>query len=79
MRLSKETWKNIFRNLSEMDEEDYYDGTVDWVEVLWLDPGDSSRGEWCLCYGEELFEDGFTSEREAEERLQYLENKLLEG
>lgn len=72
-RLDNETWKNIFRNLEEMDEEDYYDGEIDWVEVQWLDGTD----EWCLCYGEELFEDGFKTEREAMERLNYLEKLLL--
>lgn len=72
-RLPLETWENIFRNLQEMDREDYYDGCVDWVEVLWLDGTD----EWCLCYGEELFEDGFATEREAQERLNYLEQTIL--
>ncbi len=72
-RLSLETWKNIFINLQDMDEEDYYDGYVSWVEVVWLD----GTNEWCLCYGEELFEDGFKSEKEAQERLDYLEETLL--
>ena len=72
-RLSNEAWKDIFRNLQEMDEEDYYDGVVDWVEVLWLD----STDEWALAYGEELFEDGFKTEEEAQERLNYLERTLL--
>lgn len=72
-RLSLETWKDIFRNLKDMDEEDYYDGVVDWVESIWLD----STDEWCLAYGEELFEDGFKTEEEAQERLGYLENLLL--
>lgn len=73
VRLPMETWKNIFNNLLDMEEEDYYDGAVSWVEVMWLDGTD----EWCLCYGEEMFEDGFASEREADERLNYLENQLL--
>jgi hypothetical protein len=72
-RLDNETWKNIFRNLKDMDEEDYYDGVVDWVEIMWLDGTD----EWCLCFGEELFEDGFRTEEEAQKRLNYLENLLL--
>jgi hypothetical protein len=72
-QLPLETWENIFRNLQEMDEEDYYDGEVDWVEIIWLDGTD----EWVLAYGTELFEDGFKTEREAEERLSYLENNLL--
>lgn len=76
-RLDNETWKNIFHNLSEMKEEDYYDGAIDWVEVVWLDPGDNSGGEWVLCHGEELFEDGFKSEEEAMKRLNNLEKELL--
>lgn len=76
-RLREEEWKNIFRNLSEMKEEDYYDGVVDWVEVMWLEGEVGGPGEWVLCFGEELFEEGFTSEREAQERLNYLEKTLL--
>lgn len=72
-RLDNETWKNIFNNLLDLDPEDYYDGEVSWVEIIWLDGTD----EWCLCFGEELFEDGFKTEREAMDRLSYLENKLL--
>ena len=74
-RLDDKTWKNIFDNLQNMDEEDYYDGVVDWVEIMWLDG--EGKGEWALCYGEELFEDGFASEKEAQDRLNYLERKLL--
>ena len=72
-RLSLEEWENIFRNLQEMDESDYYDGVADWVEIMWLDGTD----EYVLCYGEELFEDGFKTEKEAQERLDYLEQTLL--
>jgi hypothetical protein len=72
-RLDMETWENIFRNLQEMNEEDYYDGVVSWVEIQWLEGTD----EWCLCYGEELFEDGFATEAEAQARLDYLERTLL--
>jgi hypothetical protein len=72
-RLSNETWQNIFRNLEDMTPDEYYDGVVDWVEVIWLD----STDEWVLAFGEELFEDGFTSEKEAQERLDYLERNRL--
>ena len=73
IRLSLEAWGNIFRNLKDMAPDEYYDGVVDWVEVMWLDGTD----EWCLCFGEELFEDGFKTEREAQERLDSLEKLLL--
>lgn len=69
------TWENIFRNLKEMEIDERYDDDADWVEILWLDSGD----EWCLCYGTELFEDGFKTEKEAQERLDYLEKKLLKS
>jgi hypothetical protein len=63
-RLDIETWKNIFRNLKEDNEE---------VEVIWLDNGRGSEdnNEWVLCFDCELFEDGFQSEEEATERLEY--------
>ncbi|WZK93504.1 hypothetical protein [Bacillus phage BvP] len=64
MKQSLGTWKNIFRNLEEEGEQ---------LEVIWLDSDD----EWCLCVGTELFEDGFKTEDEANDRLEYLENALL--
>lgn len=67
-RQSLNTWKTIFKNLAEDDQE---------VEVTWLDPGDASSGEWCLHWENELFEDGFATEKEANERLEYLQSQLL--
>jgi len=83
-RLDIETWKNIFRNIREAQEEQekeegieelIRDGVVERidVEVTWLETDD----EWCLCSEYELFEDGFKTEEEAMERLKYLENILL--
>ena len=72
-RLSLEQWKVILNNLQNMSEEEYYDGEVSWIEVLWLDGSD----EWCLCFGEEMFEDGFKTEKEAQDRLNYLEQTIL--
>ena len=43
------------------------------VEIVCLEDTD----EWVLCYGYELFEDGFKTELEAMNRLQELENQLL--
>lgn len=63
MEQSLETWKNIFKNLADDGEH---------VEVVWL-----TSGEWCLCSGTELFEDGFKTEDEANDRLEYLEKTLL--
>lgn len=75
-RLDLETWKNVFRNVKEIVEEQKKNGEEvesDWIEVVWLDGID----EWCLCHGEELFEDGFKSEQEAQECLNYLEKLIL--
>lgn len=76
MRLTLEEWKNIFRNLQEEGEN---------VEIIWLDavPHDAYGNptgevfEWVLCHGCEIFEDGFEAEKEAQERLDYLENIFL--
>lgn len=77
-RLDNDTWKTIFKNLGDMKTEEYYDGEVDWVEAMWLEGnGVDTFEEWVLCYGEELFEDGFKTEREAMDRLSYLEKLLL--
>lgn len=63
-----ETWRNIIRNVSESTDEEYGNE----VEVIYLDnvPG---PGEWGLCHGEELFEDGFETEHDAERRLEQIE------
>ena len=67
-RLSLSDWKNIIRNVSESDHEEYGNE----VEVMYLDnvPG---PGTWGLCHGEELFESGFKTEHDAERRLEQIE------
>lgn len=69
IRLTQEEWNTIFSNLEEMEPEDLFDD-IEWVEILWSDSDD----EWMLCYGEELFEDGFKTENEAIQRLKQLED-----
>lgn len=69
IRLSQNEWNVIFNNLEHLETEDLFDN-IEWVEILWSD----SDNEWMLCYGEELFEDGFKTENEAIERLRELEN-----
>ena len=66
-RLNLETWENIFRNTQEENEE---------IEIVWLD-NVGKDDEWCLCADCELFEDGFKTEEEARERLEYLEGIFL--
>lgn len=58
-RLNSNIWSNIFRNLDEEGEQ---------VEVIWLDEV-GGPGEWVLAFDCELFEDGFTTEKEASIRL----------
>lgn len=74
-RLDIAAWKNIFKNIGEVDA-----GTKkefgDEVEVIWLDPGDSSGGEWALGYEYECFEDGFKTEEEARARLAEIERAI---
>lgn len=71
-KLSNDQWTIIFNNMKEMKKEDRYDG-AEWIETIWLD----GTNEWCLAYGEELFEDGFKTEHAANDRLNHLENVLL--
>jgi hypothetical protein len=63
-RLTDEQWVIIFNNLHEDNEE---------VEIVYLD----TNNEYGLCFDCELFEDGFQTEKEAQERLNELENRLL--
>ncbi|QST02471.1 hypothetical protein IMZ31_23770 (plasmid) [Pontibacillus sp. ALD_SL1] len=74
-RLNTEEWCHILRNLEEEGQE---------VEIVWLDAvpfdGDGhptgEENEWVLCFGTELFEDGFRTEREAEERLEEIKRTV---
>lgn len=60
-------WRDIIRNVSEMDDDEFGND----VEIIWLDnvPG---PGEWALCHGEEVFEDGFEEEDDAIARLEHI-------
>ena len=69
-KLSFEEWKTIITKVNECDE---YDEFGNEIEVLWLDDTD----EWVRCYGYELFEEGFKTEKEARERLKEIYNNVL--
>lgn len=69
-KLSFEEWKTIITNVNECGEDDEFGNEI---EVLWLDDTD----EWVLCYGYELFEEGFKTEKEARERLKEIYNNVL--
>lgn len=66
-RLNRTQWGNVFHNLSELTDSEYGNE----VEVTYMDnvPG---PGEWALCHGEQLFEDGFETEYDAEQRLEHV-------
>lgn len=77
--LSLEQWKNIFRNVAELNEELEREGLeTEPIEVQWLE-NPERKNEYVICSGCELFEEGFASEEEAQERLTYLENTILGG
>lgn len=67
-RLSLNEWKNIIKNIHECDENDEFGNEI---EVLWLESElcDGS-GEWALCHGYEMFEDGFQTETQAWQRYE---------
>ena len=68
-KLSNEEWITIFENVTSCDEKSEYGNEI---EILQLD----STNEFILCYGCEVFEDGFTSEDEARQRLEEIEQMV---
>lgn len=73
-QLSDEQWSTIFKNVRDITAE-YGANAYDekWVSVVYLD----DANKWALIHGEEVFEDFYMSEADAENRLIELENKLL--
>ncbi len=78
-KLSDNQWKTIFRNIKELNEDVNYQSAYgdEWVTPIYLDPINEQESKWGLVHDEELFEEGFETEEEAQERLYQLENKLL--
>lgn len=75
--LSLEQWKNIFRNVAEWNEDLKKEGLEEEpIEVIWLE-NPERKNEWAIVSDCEVFEEGFASEQEAEDRLVYLENTIL--
>lgn len=66
-RMTQIEWATVLHNVRE-DED------CEGVEVTWLDGSD----EWCLNVEYELLEDGFKSEKEAQDRLDYVEQNYEE-
>jgi len=78
-KLSLEQWKNIFRNVAEYNEDLKKEGLEEEpIEVIWLE-NPERRNEWAIVSDCEIFEEGFATEQEAEERLTYLEKTILGG
>lgn len=60
-------WRDILENISKCEDEEFGND----VEILYLDnvPG---PGEWALCHGYDVLEDGFEEEDDAIARLEYI-------
>lgn len=69
-RLTKEQWQSAWNNAEEVRDETEEDMGV---EITWLETGD----EWVLNVKDELLEDGFISEEEAQERLRFVEQNFI--
>lgn len=62
-RMTLTQWAIVLNNLKEENQD---------VEILWLDDTD----EWILCHDCEIFEDGFATENQAYEYLNYIKKKV---
>lgn len=69
-RMTKEEWKAALKNLQWMKGMQGEDVEID---ITWLD----DTNEWVLNAWTELLEDGFTSEEEAQERLNFIEKNYI--
>lgn len=70
-RLTKEQWQIAWNDAEEVRDETEEDMGV---EVTWLD----TDNEWVLNVKTELLEDGFISEEEAQERLNFVEKNFIQ-
>ncbi len=44
----------------------------DYIKVVWVD----NSNQWCICYRDEILENGFKTEMQALDRCEYLETIL---
>ena len=73
LRMGLNTWNIVLENLAEENEE---------VEIVWMDScGDDKELGYALCHDCEMFEYGFETEKEANERLQeiYVMSEMFTG
>lgn len=81
-RLSFERWKDVFRNVEDINKDLRAEGLEEEpLEVTWLEgditlPYDAS--EYVISSGYEVIEDGFNSREEAQKRLDEMERKYYE-
>ncbi|QVW28890.1 hypothetical protein [Bacillus phage SWEP1] len=81
-RLSFERWKDVFRNVEDINKDLRSEGLEEEpLEVTWLEgditlPYDAS--EYVISSGHDVIEDGFNSREEAQKRLDEMERKYYE-
>jgi hypothetical protein len=67
-RLDIDEWDEIFCNMEHKEGYSHWD----WIKVVWVD----NLNKWCICYGDEILENGFKTEMQALDRCEYLESIL---
>lgn len=67
-RLDIDEWDEIFCNMEHKEGYSHWDS----IKVEWVD----NSNKWCICYGDEILENGFKTEMQALDRCEYLEGIL---
>lgn len=80
-RLTEKEWQTVWHNVQEIMEEEKRAGHEGYseheIEVTWLEGSGDNPEEWVLNSNTELLEDGFKSEREAMDRLKFVEQNYI--
>lgn len=81
IRITFEEWKNVFRNVEDINKELKAEGMEEEpLEVSWLE-GDMMAGvgeEYVIHSGGDVIEDGFKTEQEGIDRLHEMEKRYYE-
>ncbi|MGO4274942.1 hypothetical protein AB4Z22_34790, partial [Paenibacillus sp. TAF58] len=64
-RLDIDEWDEFFCRMEHKEGYSHWD----WIKVVWVD----NSNKWCICYGDEILENGFETEMQALDRCEYLE------
>ncbi|MGN7296122.1 hypothetical protein [Ferdinandcohnia sp. SAFN-114] len=67
-RLDIHEWDDIFYNMTAKEGLSKWD----YIKVVWVD----NSNQWCICYRDEILENGFKTEMQALDRCEYLETIL---